>query len=90
MLKEGRSMRYIARKLGRAPSTISREVKRGTVTQLKSDLSTYQAYFPEAGQGYMKSGVKIVVLILSSHMLMSLLSLLRRRCWVRKSGLQTV
>ena len=50
LLKEGRSMRYIARKLGRAPSTISREVKRGTVAQLKSDLSTYQAYFPEAGQ----------------------------------------
>lgn len=50
LLKEGKSMRYIARQLGRAPSTISREIKRGTVTQLKSDLSTYEAYFPEAGQ----------------------------------------
>ncbi|NLX71609.1 MAG: helix-turn-helix domain-containing protein, partial [Clostridiales bacterium] len=48
--KEGRSIRYIAKQLGRAPSTISREIKRGTVTQLKSDLSTYEAYFPEAGQ----------------------------------------
>jgi len=48
--KEGKSIRYIAKQLGRAPSTISREIKRGTVTQLKSDLSTYEAYFPEAGQ----------------------------------------
>jgi len=48
--KEGKSMRYIAKQLDRAPSTISREIKRGTVTQLKSDLSTYEAYFPEAGQ----------------------------------------
>ena len=50
LYKEGKSIRYIARQLGRAPSTISREIKRGTVTQLKSDLSTYEAYFPEAGQ----------------------------------------
>jgi IS30 family transposase len=48
--KEGKSIRYIAKQLGRAPSTISREIKRGTVTQLRSDLSTYEAYFPEAGQ----------------------------------------
>ncbi len=50
LLKEGKSIRYIAKQLARAPSTISREIKRGTVTQLKSDLSTYHAYFPEAGQ----------------------------------------
>jgi len=50
LYKEGKSIRYIAKQLGRAPSTISREIKRGTVTQLKSDLSTYEAYFPEAGQ----------------------------------------
>lgn len=50
LYKEGKSMRYIAEQLGRDPSTISREIKRGTVTQLKSDLSTYKAYFPEAGQ----------------------------------------
>ncbi len=50
LYKEGKSIRYIAKQLCRAPSTISREIKRGTVTQLKSDLSTYKAYFPEAGQ----------------------------------------
>jgi len=50
LYKEGKSMHYIAKQLGRAPSTISREIKRGTVTQLRSDLSTYEAYFPEAGQ----------------------------------------
>ncbi len=41
LYKEGKSIRYIARQLDRAPSTISREIKRSTVTQLKSDLSTY-------------------------------------------------
>lgn len=50
LLKEGKSIRYIAKKLGRSPSTISREIKRGTVSQLKSDLSCYSSYFPEAGQ----------------------------------------
>lgn len=50
LLKEGKSIRYIAKQLARAPSTIRREIKHGTVTQLKSDLSTYHAYFPEAGQ----------------------------------------
>lgn len=50
LLKEGKSKRYIANKLGRAPSTISREIKRGTTTQLRSDLSTYKAYFPDTGQ----------------------------------------
>ncbi|SFE14659.1 Helix-turn-helix domain-containing protein, partial [Thermoanaerobacter thermohydrosulfuricus] len=29
LLKEGRSIRYIAKKLNRSPSTISREIKRG-------------------------------------------------------------
>lgn len=52
--KEGKSMRYITKQLGRDPSTISREIKRGTVTQFKSDLSTYEAYFPEAGQAVYK------------------------------------
>lgn len=50
LLKEGKSIRYIAKKLGRSPSTISREIKRGTVSQLKSDLSCYSSYFPETGQ----------------------------------------
>jgi IS30 family transposase len=50
LLKEGKSQRYIAKKLGRSPSTISREIKRGTTIQMRSDLSTYQKYFPETGQ----------------------------------------
>ncbi|AEF94088.1 Integrase catalytic region [Desulfotomaculum nigrificans CO-1-SRB] len=50
LLKEGKSQRYIAKKLGRSPSTISREIKRGTTTQRRSDLSTYEKYFPETGQ----------------------------------------
>lgn len=50
LLKEGKSIRYIAKKLGRSPSTISREIKRGTTLQLKSDLSTFTSYFPETGQ----------------------------------------
>ena len=50
LLKEKRSIRYIAQQLHRNPGTISREVKRGTTTQLRSDLTTYEAYFPETGQ----------------------------------------
>ena len=50
LLKEGKKQSYIARILGRSPSTISREIKRGTTTQLRSNLTTYSAYFPETGQ----------------------------------------
>lgn len=50
LLEEGKSQRYIARKLGRSPSTISREIRRGTTTQMRTDLSTYKKYFPETGQ----------------------------------------
>lgn len=50
LLGEGRSLRYIAQRLNRHPSTISREVKRGTTTQRLSDWTTYDAYFPETGQ----------------------------------------
>jgi len=35
LLKEGKSQRYIANKLGRSPSTISREIKRGTTMQMR-------------------------------------------------------
>ena len=50
LLKEKRSIRYIAQELHRNPGTISREIKRGTTTQLRSNLTTYEAYFPETGQ----------------------------------------
>ncbi|ADQ13548.1 IS30-like element ISHahy11 family transposase [Halanaerobium hydrogeniformans] len=49
-LQEGYSQRKIAEKLGRSPSTINREIKKGTTTQLNYDLSTYEQYFPETGQ----------------------------------------
>ena len=50
LLGEGRSLRYIAQRLNRHPSTISREVKRGTTTQRLSNLTTYDSYFAETGQ----------------------------------------
>ena len=50
LLKEGFSPTQIAKKLGRHRSTIYREIKRGTTTQLRTDLTTYNAYFPETGQ----------------------------------------
>ncbi len=50
LVNEGRGVRYIARQLKRDLSTISREKKRGTTTQLKSNLEIYEAYFPETGQ----------------------------------------
>lgn len=50
LLEESLSPAHIARKIGRHRSTIGREIKRGTATQLRSDLTTYEAYFPETGQ----------------------------------------
>lgn len=47
---EGKSLQAIADIIGCHKSTISRELKRGTVTQRNSDLTEYRAYFPEAGQ----------------------------------------
>jgi IS30 family transposase len=48
--REGKTLQEIADVLGRNKSTISRELQRGTVTQRRSDLTEYQAYFPETGQ----------------------------------------
>ncbi len=50
LLNEGKSINYIAKQLNRSPSTISREIKRGTTKQLKSSLEVYEDYFPETGQ----------------------------------------
>jgi len=50
LLREGCSLRHIARQLGRQVSTLSREIKRGTTTQRRSDWTTYETYFPETGQ----------------------------------------
>ena len=88
--KEGKSIRYIARQLCRTPSTISREIKRGTVNQLRSNLSTYEAYFPEAGQAIYEKRQKTVVLNSNSHMLSTSLDLQKKRCLRRNHGLQIV
>lgn len=45
LLEVGLSIREIARKLGRNAITILREIKRGTTTQMRSDLSTFKKYF---------------------------------------------
>lgn len=51
LLHEKKSVRYIAASLKRSPSTISREIKRGTAVQICSrDLSAFSVYFPETGQ----------------------------------------
>lgn len=50
LIDEGWTIRAIARYLGRAASSISRELKRGNVTQLTSDYRTYTAYFPDTAQ----------------------------------------
>lgn len=46
---EGISQREIARKMGRHVSTISREIKRGTVQQIDTNRKVYVKYFPDAG-----------------------------------------
>lgn len=46
----GNSMQAIADAVGCNKSTVSRELKRGTVKQMKTGRKTYEAYFPDAGQ----------------------------------------
>lgn len=50
MLKEGASQAAIARALRVDPSTISRELKRGTYIHLNSDLTTEERYSPDIAQ----------------------------------------
>lgn len=47
---EGKSMQAIADFVGCNKSTISRELKRGTVTQMKSNRKLVEVYFPDTGQ----------------------------------------
>ena len=46
----GWTIRAIARCLHRSPGTISRELKRGSVTQMTSEYQTYTVYLPETAQ----------------------------------------
>ncbi|SIT01851.1 IS30 family transposase [Salimicrobium salexigens] len=48
--EEGRTMQYIAGAIGVHKSTVSRELKRGAVTQRNTDWTEYEVYFPDAGQ----------------------------------------
>lgn len=50
LLDQGLSANAIAKEMGRHKSTIAREIKRGTTTQLGTDWKAYQRYFPETGQ----------------------------------------
>ncbi len=50
LLDEGLTPGAIATALGRHRSTITREIKRGTTTQLDSELKSYERYYPETGQ----------------------------------------
>ena len=50
LLDQGLTVRAIARELGRLPSTIASEIKRGTTTQLDTNLGAHQRYYPETGQ----------------------------------------
>lgn len=50
LVDEGLTPSAIARALGRHRSTITREIKRGTVTQLGAELKPYERYYPETGQ----------------------------------------
>lgn len=52
---EGRSLSYIALQLGRNKSTISRELKRGTTTQLVAGYREVQVYFADTGQARSES-----------------------------------
>lgn len=58
LLKKGRTQGDIAKALDRCKSTISREIKRGTVTQMLTDLTTYEVYIPDTGQAVYESNRK--------------------------------
>ncbi|MDQ0219792.1 IS30 family transposase [Peribacillus cavernae] len=47
---EGKSMQVIADIVGCHKSTISRELTRGTVTQMKTGKTMFKSYFPDTGQ----------------------------------------
>lgn len=49
LIHENRSIRYIAKQLKRNPSTVCREIQRGTTAQLRTGRISYQSYFPETG-----------------------------------------
>ena len=50
LIRQGTPKTTIARLLGIARSTLYRELSRGTVEQLSSELTTYQVYFSDVGQ----------------------------------------
>ena len=50
LLAQGLTFRAIARDLGRHPSTIAREIKRVTTTQMDTKIVAHQRYYPETGQ----------------------------------------
>lgn len=65
------SIREIGKRPHRSPSTISRELWRGTVRQLNSDYLSYYQYYAVAGQAnYLK------------HRANSLSKGLLQRCWL--------
>lgn len=45
----GLSLREIGLKIGRNPSTFSRELKRGAVQQIDTNRKTFISYYPDAG-----------------------------------------
>lgn len=47
---DGKSMQAIAHAVGCDKSTICRELKRGTVTQMKSGRTVFETYFPDTAQ----------------------------------------
>ena len=46
LLDQGLTYRAIARELGRHPSIRDREIKRGTTTQLETNLVAHYHYYP--------------------------------------------
>lgn len=50
LLSTGMSKTDIAKQVKISRSTLYREITRGTVTQMRSDLTTYQKYFPDTTQ----------------------------------------
>lgn len=62
---EGWSCRQIARELHRSPSTISRELKHGTIRQIGPNHKPFEAYFAETAQKLFMQIIKLILMPLA-------------------------
>ena len=73
----------LARQIGISHSTLYEEIKRGTITQMKSDLTYCQKYFSDVGQKIIE---KILVSLSKFYKLKILWISLKKKFWKMVAG----